>query len=324
MYKMDAFGDSIDTPQRTIPRGPSFFVVGAPRCGTTAVYSYLRKHPAIFMPDRKEPHFFATDLPDQHQVQSTEDYRALFTGAPAESLVGEASVYYLASQDAPARIRDFCPSARIVAMIRNPIEQMYSNHRKNLEISIENVPDFEEVLRLEPIRKRGEQLPPWVTLDNGAYKLFYRQTATYSPQLRRYFETFGRNRVHVILYDDFANDPATVYRDVCRFLGLSPDDSLEFGVVNANVEMRSKWLSDVLREPPKPFRSLARAVLPSSARARLFQMAFRFNFPQRSRQPLSPTLTRRLADEFRDEVQQLGDLLDRDLSHWLQTDGLSA
>src|SRR5438093_1590857 len=109
-------------------RLPTFFIVGAPRCGTTALYTYLRQHPDLFLPENKEPHFFGSDLYHPGFVRNLDEYLSLFLEAGNKKRAGEASVWYLYSRNAAAEIMAFCPSARIIAMLRNPVDMMYSNY----------------------------------------------------------------------------------------------------------------------------------------------------------------------------------------------------
>ncbi len=123
---------------------PNFFIVGAPKCGTTALYEYLRPHPSIFMPRHKEPHYFASDLGTYPFIKTLDDYRRLFDGAGPQHLrVGEASVYYLRSTTAIANIRAFNPDAKLIAMFRNPVEMVHSLHSQLLYVAEENESDFE-------------------------------------------------------------------------------------------------------------------------------------------------------------------------------------
>ncbi|HWE37450.1 MAG TPA: sulfotransferase [Isosphaeraceae bacterium] len=296
---------------------PDFFIVGAPRCGTTALYTYLRQHPQIYMPEWKEPHHFAPDLDSKSSIRSREEYLALFGPAASGRRVGEASVFYLASEAAPRLIHAFDPEARIVAMLRNPIDVMYSNHRKNLTLSVEDVDDFGEALRLEPERIAGRSLPRG--LENDRFKLSYRRNVRFDEQLGRYFDRFGRERVHVILYDDFCEASREVFFRVCDFLGVERYDGIDFTVVNENVELRSHALTHLLRQPPRWLLPLARTVLPSRAfRRSLMARIDRLNAVRRRRRPIPPALRRRLVEELRPEVDRLSALLDRDLSMWLR------
>ncbi len=162
---------------------PNFFIVGAPKCGTTALYEYLRPHPNIFMPELKEPHFFAKDLGTYPRIKTLEDYTGLFAGSTPEHLrVGEASVYYLRSSVAIANIHGFNPDARIIAMFRNPVDMVYSLHSQLLYWSEEIEPDFETAWRLQERRSQGLQLPPH---SRGSFLLQYAQVGRFGTQTDR-------------------------------------------------------------------------------------------------------------------------------------------
>jgi sulfotransferase family protein len=298
-------------------RKPDFFIVGAPRCGTTAMYTYLRQHPDIFMSARKESHFFGTDISSLALDRDEQKYLALFAGAQHEKRVGEASVFYLSSRRAAREIHAFCPSASIVIMLRNPVDMMYSLHSFNLFMGAETISDFRTALMVEEERKRGLQLPAKLY---PVKPLLYREVATYRPQIQRYLDVFGGQSVHVILFDDFTNATARVYREICEFLGVSPDFQPEFPVVNANKRVRSQAVRNVLRSPPSGLgRRLVKAMLPWPVRQRLFKGLRHFNVVDERRRPLNPHLRRQLQAEFAPEVEQLSRLLRRDLRHWCAT-----
>ena len=105
---------------------PDLFLVGAPRCGTTALYTYLKQHPEIFLSRIKEPQFFAGFLGEQRRIQNWPDYLSCFAGANGEKRIGEASVAYLAATNSARDIEAFSPEARIIIMLRNPLDVMHS------------------------------------------------------------------------------------------------------------------------------------------------------------------------------------------------------
>lgn len=146
---------------------PNVFIVGVPRCGTTSLYTYLNRHPAVFMSACKEPEFFATDLAFPHAIRNEKAYLSLFAEAADRNWAGEASTFYLFSKDAPANICRLSPQARTVALIRNPVEQIPSYHNMLLSVhweGCEDQPDLETALDLEQKRKHGRMLPPHNTM----------------------------------------------------------------------------------------------------------------------------------------------------------------
>ena len=300
-----------------MPPRPSFFIVGAPKCGTTALYEYLRPHPNIFMPEIKEPHFFARDLGTYPRVKTLDDYLALFAPATGRHLqLGEASVYYLRSTVAIPAIREFNPEAKLIAMFRDPVDMVYSLHSQLLHVSEESVADFEAAWRLQERRARGLDLPPRI---RSPLLVQYAEVGRFGTQVERMLASFPREQVKLILYDDFAESPQRIYDEVIAFLGVPHDGRTEFPRINENKGVRVAWLRRFYRKPPpalrEAVRSLKRAVggeTISAAKKKLVAL----NTVRERRAPLSPALRAEIAAGFQEEVALLGRLMNRDLSHW--------
>jgi hypothetical protein len=296
---------------------PNFFIVGAPKCGTTALYEYLRPHPNIFMSALKEPHFFAKDLGTYPRIKTLEDYTGLFAESTPEHLrVGEASVYYLRSSVAIANIREFNPEAKIIAMFRNPVDMVHSLHSQLLYWSEEIEPDFEAAWRLQEGRSQGRQLPPH---SRGAFLLQYAQVGRFGSQAERVLSVFPKAQVKLILYDDFTASPRRVYDDVIDFLGVPHDRRNEFPRINENKRARLSWLGNFFRKPPPALRSAFRGlkrVVGEESLSTVKKKAVNLNTVKARRQPLSPEFRAELVETFRNEVALLSRLMQRDLSHW--------
>ncbi len=296
---------------------PNFFLVGAPKCGTTALYEYLRLHPNIFMAEIKEPHFFAKDLGSYPRIKTPEDYAQLFAGATEQRLrVGEASVYYLRSTVAAANIREFNPAARIIAMFRNPVDMVYSFHSQLLYVAEEFEQDFERAWRLQARRRQGLDLPPH---SRGAFLQQYEELGRFGSQTERLLSVFPREQVKLILYDDFVASPKKVYGDVIEFLEIPHDQRAEFPRVNENKRSRLAWLRNFAKKPPPALhatiRRLKRTVGGEGISA-VKRKIVALNTVSEKRPPLSPGFRAELVDCFREEVALLSRLMDRDLSHW--------
>src|SRR5262249_32942582 len=146
--------------RRETMRIPDFFLVGAPKCGTSAMYEALRQHPEVFMPSRKEAHYFGFDHTRiNHSGMSEDTYRRLFQDVGTQKRVGDASTSYLHSSTAATEIKEFSPSARILIMLRNPVDVMHAFHESSLRAGFEFITEFEEALAAEPDRKVGLQWP---------------------------------------------------------------------------------------------------------------------------------------------------------------------
>jgi hypothetical protein len=296
---------------------PNFFIVGAPKCGTTALYEYLRPHPNVFMPTLKEPHFFATDLGVYPPIRTLEEYSTIFAGVtPSHLSIGEASVYYLRSSTAIANIREFNPDARIIAMFRNPVEMVHSLHSQLLYVSEENEPDFEKAWGLQERRRRGLDLPP---KSRGAFLLQYAEVGSLGSQTQRLLSIFPREQVKLILFDDFAISPDQVYDQVIEFLAIPHDGRRSFPRINENKRARIAWVRDFGWKPPPILRQAVRGLkrtLGAEAINAVKRTVVGFNTVQEVRHPLSPAFRAELVAAFHDEVGLLSRLLNRDLGHW--------
>jgi hypothetical protein len=300
-------------------RKPDFFMVGAPRCGTTAMKHFLQQHPEIFMPpSRFEPNFFGTDLSGERFIRDEPTYLSLFTGANNEKRVGEKSTMYLYSKRAASNIRRFLPSASIIIMLRNPVDMVYSFHSLLVYLERENLVDLKDALDAEEHRKRGLRIPDAVSLQD-AWEFFYRDKGKYADQVQRYLDTFSRERVHVIIFDDFIRDTAGAYRDTLQFLRVNPGFQPEFRKININRRALSRTFQNFLRNPPQPIRSFVRGITPILWRHQVVDALDRLTSFSITRPPMELELRRKLQEEFLPEVEQLSKLLGRDLTHWCQT-----
>jgi hypothetical protein len=297
-------------------RRPDFFIVGAPKCGTTAMNVYLRQHPQIFMPERKDISYFGTDLKFERPRISGEEYLSLFRGANEALRIGESSVWYMYSKTAAEEIKSFSPSASIIVMLRDPVDMLYAQHSEFLYNCNEDIADFQEALEAEPERKQGKRIPRQAHFVDG---LFYRETAKYAEQVQRYFSVFGRENVHVIIYDDFKEDTAKAYADALTFLNVDPSYRPTFQIINRNKTFRSRRLQQLLVAPPVALTKIYRQVIPQSLEGQLMKRLRRINTRHTKRPALDPLLRKRLQVEFQPEVQKLADLLGRDLSSWSST-----
>jgi hypothetical protein len=296
---------------------PNFFIAGAPKCGTTALYEYLRPHPRVFMPELKEPHYFARDLGTYPRIKTADAYAGLFAESTGEHLaLGEASVYYLRSTVAIPGIREFNPDARLIAMFRNPVDMVYSLHSQLLHVSEETVEDFETAWRLQERRARGLDLPPAI---RSPLLVQYAEVGRFGTQVQRVLSTFPAAQVKLLLFDDFAASPQRVYDEVIDFLGIPHDGRTEFPRINENKRSRVAWLRRFYRKPPPALRATIRSIketVGGEGISALKKKIVALNTVRARRPPMSPKLRAELVETFRDEIALLGRLMNRDLSHW--------
>lgn len=292
-------------------RKPDFFIVGAAKCGTTALYEYLSQHPDIFMPAEKEPAYFCADLNPRRR--SEEEYLQLFAAAHGQKRIGEASSSYLYSEQAAVELRKFCPAARIIIMLRNPVDMLQARHAQMYYHCMEDIEDFGEALAAEQERKEGRRP---ARPEHSIRHLFYRETAKYAEQIQRYFNLFPADQIKIIIFDDFRSETARVYRDVCEFLDVDPSFEPTFRVVNENRRVRSKLLQQLLEVPGPMLRKIGRPLTPRALRHKVMKELRQINSTPAPRNPLDVDLRRALQAELRPEVMRLSQLLHRDLSHW--------
>ena len=296
-------------------RLPDFVIVGAPKCGTTSLASYLQDHPKVFMPARKEPNYFCFDAPRRRVVNQLEDYGKLFEPAGAGQLCGEASTAYLFSDVAVPAILDAIPAAKIIAMVRNPLEMVVSEHAQKLYNLQENEPDFEKAWRLSPERARGRMVAPECLAPRY---LDYQAIGRLGEQVRRLKARVPDRQLHVIVFDDLCVDPGRVYRDALAFLGIAHDQRNSFAPMNRRKAHTSPALARLLKHPSGGMRwakLAAKRAFPAQTRA-IGHRLHRLNTRPAERKPLSAPLRLEMVATFKDDISLLGELLHRDLSHW--------
>lgn len=283
----------------------------------------LRRHPQIYLPDRKEPRFFASDLPSPFQQQPSgkpaetyEDYLALFAAAGPDQLVGEGSTAYIWSHTAAGLIAEAQPAARIIVILREPASFLHSLHLQLLQHRSEEEPSLRKAIALEGARREGRSLTK--VNERWPQVLMYTDRVRYVEQLRRYHEVFAREQVFVAIYDDFRADNEATVRAVQRFLGV--DETALVQAMQANPTVRRRVRLDALvRNLTTGRGSLARTVrgtvkliTPRRARSEalsLFQRRMLFA----AARPPDQSLMLELRARFKPEVQALSEYLDRDL-----------
>lgn len=297
-----------------MPRKPNFFIVGAPKCGTTAMDTYLSRHPDIFM-GLKERHFFTPDLIRiEERNLPLEVYEGLFEDARDQAVVGECSVFYLLSREAARNIHAYCPEAKILVMVRNPLQVLEAHHTQLVYEGDEDIEDFVAAYDASPRRRSGDGIP-----DGCQYRdiLDYPGIVAYADQIQRYLEVFGPGQVHVEVFDDFVADTAACYRRVLAFLGVDPEFRPAFPVINARKTTRNRAVLRFLRNTPDWVTVISRIFLTKRMRYEIKEWLERRNTKAKKPIPLPADFRARLAEDCRPEVEKLGRLLNRDLSHWV-------
>lgn len=312
-------------------RKPDFFIVGAAKAGTTALYSFLSQHAQVYMSPIKEPNYFSLDINPEHlrpqvkkrleaenleqyfkegmkrilhraYLRDEQQYLQLFSAAPVDVKAGEASASYLYSEVAAAEIKKFNPDARIIIILREPASRAYSHYLMDLKLGFVNG-DFANALAMDA----AAQPKGW-----GASSL-YKELGMYAAQVERYLSTFPREQVLILLHDDLKNDEKGTLRKIYRFLNIDEEflankDGFrnESAVPSGNIarlllrsgSLRVKMRNLLEKTPLKPF---------------LLKLLYK-----------KPVMTNKDRDtilqlkrEFNNDVQKLSALIQRDLKQWL-------
>jgi hypothetical protein len=298
--------------------GPDFFIVGAPKCGTTALSEYLREHPNICFSATKEPHFFADDFPIHRLDLSLSSYwrRNFSHYDPARhAVVGEGSALYYLSEVAVHRILALNPSAKFVYMVRNPVDMIYSFFSQMRFDDYEDATTFEEAWNLQESRSEGVGIPKHC---REPRLLRYREFGRLGNRLKVLRSFIPEKQLLVVVYDDFVENSKKVYEDVLNFLGVESDGRENFPVINESKIQRNKTLSMLLSSIPKWVHNAVREAkqLMGMSHIRLNVLAM-INAKPAKRSPLSESLRRRLIQEFEPEVRLLESQLGRDFRRWL-------
>ncbi len=277
----------------------------------------------MFLSEPKEPHHFGSDLDIRlRPYADRRKYLELFHGAGNAQQAGEASVLYLYSKTAPHEIQEVSPSARIIIMLRDPLEMVRSLHAHNLLVGHEDLPDLEQALGAEAERRQGRRISSTCFVPAA---LQYSALGKYAEHVRRYQEVFGHDRVKCILFEDLKSDPEKTYRETLSFLGLEPAEMPEFKVHNERQRWRSRRAGRAMVTTFSlvyalfarlPTRAVRKPVL--STLGMLFYLSTQLNLTKAPASPISGPLRDGLRQGFRDDVEQLAAVLDRDLSSWLQ------
>ena len=302
-------------------RAPDFFIVGHPKCGTTALYEMLRRHPQIYMPDLKEPWFLAGEervlfQPSSPLPKTLDEYLSLFAAARREQSAGEATPSYLMSRTAAGSIADLQPDARIIAILREPASYLRSRHLQNIQNHAETETDLRKAIALEELRSRGEAIPRDAVRPED---LLYSEHVRYVEQLRRYHAVFPPEQVLVLIYEDFRRDNDATVRRVLRFLDVDDKCQLQETQANPTVRVRSQRLYELVRSVylgRGPFsraaKSAIKALTPRQLRRDAQDTIRRRVLYGNPRQP-DGRLMLELRDRFRGEVVALSEYLGRDL-----------
>lgn len=290
---------------------PNLFIVGEPKSGTTALHYFLSQHPDIFMSEPKEPHYFEKDFQEEgrhlkgnmrhFKYLDEKHYLSLFEEVKDEKIIGESSTDYLYSKVAAKEIFRFNPDAKIIIILREPVEFLYSLHSQYLYQSCENETDFQKAFNLESRRRNNEEKIP----KNAPYPsyLFYSERIKYAAQIKRYLELFPSKNIKIIFYDEFRKDNPGIYKKVLAFLGVDDSFIPDFRQLNVNKRARFTVIKDLI-EKSYVWR-IIKKILPDKVYIKISDLYHSIFLVKTKRQPLNKEFKRNLMTRFRPEVAKV-------------------
>ena len=298
---------------------PNFLIIGAAKSGTTALYRYMKQHPDIYMPDRKEPHHFSfTDITkntngpgDYVRTAITDDdeYKKLFEIVKNEKAIGEASPTYIYIPGTAQRIYSEIPNSKIIAILRHPADRAFSAYMHLVRDGYEFELIFEKALEKEKERIAKNWGPIW----------HYKKAGLYFEQLIPYYQLFPRNKILIIIYDDYKKDPQKINQKIFNFLEIddsfNPDMSAKPNV--SGIPKNKSWQTVIsyFFDKNNIIRSISRKMFSEEIRWRFTSNLRNKNLVQLK---MLPDTRNQLIEYFKEDILNLQQLIDYDLSHWLE------
>lgn len=288
---------------------PNFFIIGAPKCGTTSMSEYLRKHPDVFFSDPKEPHYFNTDFSyNQRKFHSKEEYLKLFEGAASYKAVGEGSVFYLYSKEAVPNILSFNPDAKFIVMLRNPVDMFYSFYYQMRLNMVEDKKTPADAWFLQSERRNGEDIPKFCP---DRKMLDYEAICKLGNQLVRLHEYVSDDRIFYIYLEDMKKDTLAVYRKTLKFLNVPYDGRRSFPVINKKERNHSNSMRYVINL----LGGMKRDLGIKKGLGLLNKMKEMLKKTDKVRKT-SSKLNNILRECFEDDIRLMESITNRDLSNW--------
>ena len=291
---------------------PNFLMIGAAKAGTSSLYSYLKEHPQIYMSPEKEPRYFTPELYSiynngvrqggRRTALSLDRYCQLFQEVGNEIAIGEASTEYLYIPQAPVRIKECIPDVKLIAILRNPVERAFSAFCYQLRDGYETL-SFKEALQAEAKRIEAGFRPGW----------HYKQVGFYYPQIKRYLEHFSPEQIKIYLYEELENNSDAVARDAYQFLGVETDYTPDLTRQNISGVPKSRLLQDMFTKD-NPLKSAFKPFLPAKLRKSIYQNISKRNLG--AKPTLSLEIRQELTELYREDIDRLQALIQKDLSHW--------
>lgn len=286
---------------------PNLFIVGAPKCGTTALSEYLRAHPEVFFSSPKEPHFFNTDFSTRH-TYDTEKYLECFKNYSGQKIIAEGSVFYLYSKEAIPNILKINPEAKFIVMVRDPIEIAHAWHSQAIKNGSETVGDFEKAWSLIKKRKNGKSIPPFT---HRIEQLMYSEIGKIGTQINRASSLIKKGNLLILEYNTFFSSIESSYSKVLDFLKIDPNQRPEnFEKINTNKSYKNLLLKNVTENLTKRFKKIFKL---KSNYGLYSKTIGKWNQIEQQRKPLRSEFEHQLRKYFIKEVLEVNKYVEEDL-----------
>lgn len=304
---------------------PNFFVVGAPRAGTTSLWHYLRQHPDVLMPstsDTKEPSHFADPIPTfATRFKDRDRYLKLFANSGSKRAIGEASPVYLGSAGCAQRIHDAYPHARIIISLRQPARRAFSFYQYMCQWGLEWLPTFERALDVEDQRMADTDFQRKYGYWSGAFLYF--RSSLYASQIKQWVDVFPRDQIHILTFEDLKRHPLETTQRIYKFLDVDPgftpimwksNRSRSPGWLRLQVAITRRWKGHPLFHSATERNRAGivhRLVIP-------LLLAGNASIGKWTRARLHSDTERRLLERYRSDIAQTAELTGCNLDHWFE------
>ncbi|MBR9847273.1 MAG: sulfotransferase domain-containing protein [Algicola sp.] len=287
------------------------FIAGSPKCGTTALYSILSKSKSIYFPEYKEPHYFADDLGGYKAHDNIDDFHSLYSKLKDEKIVGDASIFNLYSNSALENIKKYNADAKIILMLRNPVDAVPSFHGQLLYTQDENIESLEEAWNLSGNRVKGVNALETCKCEKI---LDYKKMYSYASQLKKLYSVFNKEQVHIVIYDKFKHDYEGELVKLFSFLEVEYE-FIDNEIVNENTKNRVDWFARILRRPPNILVMLKRLLMGRGENV-IYRFLLNLNTKKKLREPISDDLKYRIYLNYKNEISTLESMLGIRLDEW--------
>ncbi len=287
---------------------PTFFIIGAPKCGTTSLHHYLSSHSQITMSVPKEPHYFSTDIKNGG-IRNKEEYLGCFSHGDNKTVaIGESSTLYLYSKVAVQKIYDYDKKSKFIVMVRNPIEIAQSFHQVALKVFGETETNFQKAWFLEKKRKEGGKIPK-SCIDRQL--ILYGNIAKIGQQIERFMTYISPENIHFILYDDFKKFTKHEYTKVLKFLKVKSEVPMNFPLHNKSRRIKSETVTRLTN-----YAFFLKKKFNIKTRFDLASKIHRINVSDRPLNKLPRNFLLKMDKYFEHDVNLISQIVKKDLSKW--------